>query len=124
MKQLVIFCIAAVVSFTANALAQSPPPAFNPDAQYRLGPDSLPQDGVPKGEMRGPFNLPSQAYPGTSHTYFVYVPAQYDGRTPVSLMVFNDGPAYKDPNGDLRAPNVLDDLIYRREIPVMIAVFI
>ena len=26
--------------------------------------------------------------------------------------------------GDIRAPNVLDNLIYRREIPVMIAVFI
>jgi hypothetical protein len=29
-----------------------------------LGPDSLPHDGVPKGEVRGPFVLPSQAYPG------------------------------------------------------------
>jgi len=28
------------------------------------------------------------------------------------------------PNGDVRAPNVLDNLIYRREIPVIIAVFI
>jgi enterochelin esterase-like enzyme len=27
-------------------------------------------------------------------------------------------------DGDLRAPNVLDNLIYRREIPVMVAVFI
>ncbi len=43
-----------------------------------LGPASLPHDGVPKGEIRGPFILPSQAYPGTQHTYWVYVPAQYD----------------------------------------------
>ena len=27
-------------------------------------------------------------------------------------------------DGDVRAPNVLDNLIYRREIPVMIGVFI
>src|SRR5438067_13593138 len=39
-------------------------------------------------------------------------------------MIFQDGQAFKDMNGVVRAPNVLDNLIYRREIPVMIAVFI
>ena len=39
-------------------------------------------------------------------------------------MIFNDGQAFKDMDGDVRAPNVLDNLIYRREIPVMIGVFI
>src|SRR5690349_14151569 len=34
------------------------------DAFYTLGPDSLPREGVPKGELRGPFKLPSKAYPG------------------------------------------------------------
>ena len=96
----------------------------NPDSQYRLGPDSQPQEGVPKGEIRGPFTLPSQAYPGTQHTYWVYVPAQYDPAQPAALMVFQDGHAFKDPKGDIRAQNVMDNLIYRREIPVMIGVFI
>jgi hypothetical protein len=75
----------------ARATAQPRLPAQNPDSQYRLGPDSLPQEGVPKGEIRGPFTLPSQAYPGTQHTYWVYVPAQYDPATPAALMVFQDG---------------------------------
>jgi enterochelin esterase-like enzyme len=113
-----------VVSLGANALAQAPAEGVNPDAQYRLGPDSLPQEGVPKREIRGPFNLPSEAYPGTSHTYWVYVPAQYDPAVPASLMIFNDGQAFMAPEGDARAQNVLDNLIYRREIPVMIALFI
>jgi enterochelin esterase-like enzyme len=52
------------------------------------------------------------------------VPAQYDPAVPASLMIFNDGQAFKDPDGDVRAQNVLDNLIYRREIPVMLAVFI
>ncbi len=57
-------------------LAQAPgqpaaPPAANPDSQYRLGPDSMPQEGVPKGEIRGPFTLPCAVYPGTQHTYWV-----------------------------------------------------
>jgi enterochelin esterase-like enzyme len=99
-------------------------PASNPDAFYKLGPDSLEQEGVPRGEMRGPFTLESSAYPGTQHTYWVYVPAQYSPKTPVSLMIFNDGQAFIAPTGNLRAFNVLDNLIYRREIPVMIGVFI
>src|SRR5579872_2244538 len=103
---------------------QPMPPGPNPNSQYRLGPDSMPQEGVPKGEIRGPFTLPSKVYPGTQHTYWVYVPAQYDSEVPASLMIFQDGQAFKDEKGDLRAQNVMDNLIYRHEIPVMIGVFI
>jgi enterochelin esterase family protein len=39
-------------------------------------------------------------------------------------MIYQDGQAFKDENGDIRAQNVMDNLIYRREIPVMIGVFI
>src|SRR6476659_9978491 len=39
-------------------------------------------------------------------------------------MVFQDGQAFKNEKGDVRAQNVMDNLIYRRELPVMIAVFI
>ena len=106
------------------SIPQPMPPGPNPNSQYRLGPDSLPQEGVPKGEIRGPFTLPSNVYPGTQHTYWVYVPAQYDPAVPAALMVFQDGQAFKDENGDIRAQNVMDNLIYRREIPVMIGVFI
>ncbi|HLH18128.1 MAG TPA: alpha/beta hydrolase-fold protein [Bryobacteraceae bacterium] len=112
----------AVFLFALAALAQQQQP--NPNAFYHLGPDSLPQDGVPKGEIRGPFTLPSQAYPGTQHTWWVYVPAQYDPAVPASLMIFNDGQAFMAAEGDVRAQNVLDNLIWRREIPVMLAVFI
>jgi enterochelin esterase family protein len=111
------------IALAATAIAQGRPGA-EMDVHYRLGPDSLPQEGVPKGEIKGPFTLPSEAYPGTQHTYWVYVPAQYDAKTPASLMVFNDGQAYMNPDADLRAQNVMDNLIYRREIPVMIGVFI
>jgi enterochelin esterase-like enzyme len=105
----------------AKSPATQPP---NPDAFYSLGPDSLPQDGVPKGEIRGPFTLPSNAYPGTQHTYWIYVPAQYDPAIATSLMIYNDGQAFMNPNGDIRAQNVMDNLIFRRELPVMIGVFI
>ncbi len=119
------------------ALAQTPPPPAkpqgtppgqppgpNPDTFYRLAPDAMPIEGVPKGEIKGPFTLPSQAYPGTQRTYWVYVPAQYDPAKPTALMVYQDGQAFMNPNGDMRAQNVMDNLIFRREIPVMIGVFI
>lgn len=115
--------LAVAVMACSNVEAQ-PPAAPNPDSQYRLGPDSLQQDGVPKGEIEGPFTLPSAAYPGTQHTYWVYVPAQYDPKVPAALMIFQDGQAFKDEKGDMRAQIVMDNLIYRREIPVMIGVFI
>jgi len=115
--------LALMASGGLAPIAQEPPPV-NPDTFYQIGPDSLPREGVPKGEVRGPFMLPSDAYPGTQHTYWVYVPAQYDGAVPASLMIFNDGQAFNNMEGDLRAPNVLDNLIHRREIPVMISVFI
>lgn len=111
---------ALLLALAAAAFAQAP----NPNSQYRLGPDSMPQDGVPRGEIRGPYTLPSRIYPGTQHTYWIYVPAQYDPSVPAALMIFQDGQAFKAPEGDLRAQNVMDNLIYRREIPVMIGVFI
>ena len=132
MKQtLPITSILAVSIASAVVLAQQPqtppaaapaapqfpaaPPMPNPDAHYQLGPDSLEREGVAKGEVKGPFKLPSQAYPGTQHTYWVYVPAQYTRDVPASLMIFNDGQAFKNMEGDLRVPNVLDNLIDRRE---------
>jgi enterochelin esterase family protein len=125
---------AGVSAASTGALMQTPQapaapaatqtPAVDVNQYYAIGPDSTERDGVPKGEMKGPYYLPSQAYPGTQHTYWLHVPAQYDPAVEASLMIFQDGQAFKDMNGGIRAPNVLDNLIYRRELPVMITVFI
>jgi enterochelin esterase family protein len=98
--------------------------AVGEDAFYHLGPDSMEQPGVPHGKLIGPTTLPSNVYPGNYHTYWIYVPAQYDASKPTALMIFNDGQAFINPKGDLRVPNVLDNLIHRRELPVMITAFI
>ncbi|MBZ5635689.1 MAG: esterase family protein [Acidobacteriia bacterium] len=124
--------LAASALLAAAAFSQTPPAAAPPaqsqvpnmELYYKLAPDALPQDGVPKGQIKGPFTLPSQAYPGTQHTYWIYVPAQYNPATPANLMIYNDGQAFMAPEGDIRAQVVMDNLIYRREIPVMIGVFI
>jgi enterochelin esterase family protein len=99
-----------MVGIETDTFGQVPDQGPNPDVHYRLGPDSLAQDGVPKGEIRGPFTLPSEVFPGTKHTYWVYVPAQYDRSVPANLMVFNDGQTFMAPKGEVRAQNVFDNL--------------
>ena len=98
--------------------------AADSDNTYQLGPDSAPQPGVPQGKVTEWEKLPSQAYPGTLHDFCVYVPAQYEKAVPAALMIFQDGQAFLRLTGDYRAPYVFDNLIYRREIPVTIVVFI
>src|SRR5437660_662384 len=99
MKHALSFLLAVAAAASGSVFALAQPPALQgPDvnAYYQLGPDSLEHSGVPKGEVRGPFVLPSEAYPGTQHTYWVYVPAQYDPAVAASLMIFQDGQAFKD----------------------------
>ena len=120
-------CVWALVAATNTGalFAQPQDQGPNTDAYYKLGPDSLPQEGVPKGEIKGPFTLPSEAYPGTQHTYWVYVPAQYDPAKRREPDDFQRRPGVQGRRkGISRAQNVMDNLIYRREIPVMIGVFI
>lgn len=91
---------------------------------YKLGPDSLPQDGVPKGKVTDHEWKDSKVFPGTVRKYQIYVPAQYDGKTPACVMVFQDGGAYSNDKGQFRVPVVLDNLIHRKEVPVMVAIFV
>jgi enterochelin esterase-like enzyme len=90
---------------------------------YQLGPDSQPQAGVPQGELtRQPWA--SKIFPGTVRDYWVYVPKQYDSAKPACVMVFQDGANYIKTNGQFRVPVVFDNLIARKELPVIIGIFI
>mgnify|MGYP003341424528 CR=1 FL=1 len=76
---------------------------------------------MPKGTVKGPFYLlNSPNYPGTQHTYWVYVPAQYKAEEPAGLMVFQDGGGYAGEKGQWRVPVVFDNLIHKKEMPVTI----
>jgi enterochelin esterase family protein len=77
---------------------------------------------VPRGEVRTGTFAASRIYPGTTREYQVYVPAQYDPARPACLLVCFDGAGFFTPKGALKLPAVLDELIARREIPVLIAV--
>ena len=62
------------VGFLALTLAGS----LRAADDYKPGPDSLPQPGVPKGELvKGTFAA-SKVFPGTVRDYTVYLPQQLD----------------------------------------------
>ena len=90
---------------------------------YQLGPDSMEQPNVPQGDI-STFRWESKIFPGTVRDCWVYVPKQYDGKTPACVMVFQDGGGYQNRKGGYRVPNVMDNLIHKKEIPVMIGIFI
>ncbi len=84
---------------------------------YQPGPDSKPQEGVPKGEVTKYIFESSKIFPGTTRDYWIYVPKQYDPAKPACVFVCQDGIQYN-------APVVFDNLIHKKEIPVTIGVFI
>lgn len=100
------------------------PADFSRPVRYAYGPDSSRQPGVPRGTILEHEWSASRVFPGTSCRYWVYVPAQYTASEPASLMVFQDGHMYLDPEGEIRAAVVFDNLIHRVEMPVTIGVFV
>ncbi|PHX86750.1 MAG: esterase [Opitutia bacterium] len=89
---------------------------------YTLGPDSLPQPKLPRGEIRTGKFADSKIFPGTTRDYFVYVPEQYDPAKPACLMVFFDGAGFFKADGAFRIATVFDNLIAKKDTPVIIAV--
>jgi enterochelin esterase-like enzyme len=100
------------------------PVGFATPVRYAHGPDSHRQPGVPKGTILEHELTASRIFPGTTRRYWVYVPAQYTGSEPASLMVFQDGRLYLDPEDEMRVPIVFDNLIECGEMPVTVGVFV
>lgn len=105
---------------TATATRRDP----QPEIRYPLGKDSLPQDGVPEGKLEGPFLHQSKIIADTIRKFWVYIPSQYRADKPAALLVFQDGARAINPEGVIRAPQVLENLIAKKQIPVTIGIFI
>jgi sugar lactone lactonase YvrE/enterochelin esterase-like enzyme len=78
----------------------------------------------PQGRLIKDVLKASRLFPGATHEYQVYVPAQYPGATPAAVMVFQDGAAYAKADGAFRSLAVFDALIAAGEMPVTVAVFV
>src|SRR3954462_5530456 len=78
---------------------------------------SVEHAGVPKGEvLKFTFNN-SKIFPGAWRESWVYIPAQYNPARPACVYVNQDGIQWQ-------APVVFDNLIYKKEMPVTIGIFI
>ena len=88
-----------------------------PQENYPEDSASMLQPGVPRGEILKFRFDQSKVFPGTTRDCWVYVPAQYDPAKPACVYVNQDGIQWK-------APNVFDNLIDKKEMPVTIGVFI
>jgi hypothetical protein len=99
-------------------------PAMRRPGEYAFMPDSLPQQDVPKGRLEGPFEFRSKIIPGTVRQYWIYVPAQYNPKKPANVLVFQDGQRATNPEGSLRVPRAMENLIARGQMPVTIGIFI
>jgi enterochelin esterase-like enzyme len=114
---------AVVLSLFASVPGYAAEAARKP-GEYPLTADSLPQTGVPRGRLEGPILFHSKAIANTVRRYWIFVPAQYDSNQPANVLVFQDGQRAVNPEGSLRIPQVLENLIHKREIPVTIGIFV
>ena len=91
--------------------------AQQPVESYPVDSASMLQPGVPKGEiLKFSFDR-SKIFPGTFRECWVYIPAEYQSGNPACVYVNQDGIQWK-------APTVFDNLIYKKEMPVTIGVFV
>lgn len=105
------FSLLTLLLFTTALSAQ--------EESYPVHPDMEKQEGVPTGTVtKGSFD-DSSIYPGTARDYAVYEPAQYDGKSPAALMVFQDGMSYLK-----TVPVAFDNLIHSGEMPITIGLFV
>ncbi|HMC65382.1 MAG TPA: SMP-30/gluconolactonase/LRE family protein [Gemmataceae bacterium] len=72
---------------------------------------------APKGEVTKYTFTRSTIFAGTQRDYWIYVPKQYDPQKPACVYVNQDGVQYN-------APAVFDGLIHKKEMPVVIGVFV
>jgi len=114
---------ALVTSSSAIGLATAGAAERKP-GDYPLTADSLSQPDAPKGRLEGPFQFRSRIIANTVRRYWLFVPAQYTPDKPASVLVFQDGQRATNPEGSLRVPVVLENLIHRGQLPVTIGIFI
>jgi enterochelin esterase-like enzyme len=85
---------------------------------------SYPMPGVKSGLLSAKQMLTSKIYDGMRTDYWIYVPAGYDPKVPVALMVFQDGGIALARDSGSKILNVVDNLIALKKIPFMICVFV
>ena len=92
-------------------------------------PEIFEDKGHPRGSVVSGTLANSVFYPGTSHDYWVYTPAQYKQTEPANLIVLFDGSFYmkdygaENPASTSMLITLFDNLIAEAKIPVSIVLF-
>ena len=100
-----------VMLLQIQIFAQAPPEKYPVDSA------SVEHAGVPRGEILKFTFDHSTIFPGTTRDYWIYIPAEYKPDKPACVYINQDGIQWK-------APTVFDNLIYKKEMPVTIGVFV
>lgn len=95
-----------------------------PQVRYELGEFAKKHTDIPEGQLLGPFLFQSKIIENTVRKYWISVPSQYDRKQPACVLVFQDGARAINPNGVMRVPQVLENLIAKKLIPVTIGIYI
>lgn len=116
------FLIVTALWFSVVAQAQPMPksweeplPSGPVSDDYPLSEDSQRHNGVPQGKVIQFLLDNSKIFPNTRRNISVYVPAQYKGDKPACVYVALDGLGFN-------APVVFDNLIHKKEIPILIGI--
>jgi enterochelin esterase-like enzyme len=117
-----MFLGASLVWAQSSRMSGAARPLF--DEQYVLGPDSQPRPGIPQGTVMEFTLEDSKTYPGFKRQWWLYVPPGYDGKKALPVMIFQDGSNYVRRDGAWRVPVVLENLMARKELPMMAAIFV
>ena len=87
---------------------------------YDYPPEATLQAGVTAGKL---VDVPivSKVFAGGNRTVQVYIPNGYVEKTPAPFMVLQDGPSYVS---RFKLPVVLDNMIAKKQLPLMLAIFV
>jgi gluconolactonase len=110
MKFSFILFIAFVLLYQ-GVLAQVPLESYTVDSASVVHP------AVPKGELIKLVYDSSKIFPGTTRDISIYIPAEYNPEHPACVYVNQDGIQWN-------APTVFDNLIYQKEMPITVGIFI
>ncbi len=99
------------------------------DQDYVLSATSTARaEGVAAGSTQMLVHSSTAAFPGTVRRVWIHLPAEAilkrSGDRGLAVMVFQDGHAYVDEQGQFRAPIVLDNLMHTGKIPPLVGIFI
>ena len=96
-------------------------------------PESYAQQGVPEGKLSDKITHVSKIYEGMETNYWIYTPPQYDGKTALPLMIWQDGERLVGRNKEetcilcpslVRILEVTENLTYQKKLTPMAHLFI